>query len=84
MDDLAKAGGSNVIPIMEALHKEYVAYAQTHGGTWPIEVTGPQSLVNIVTGRAAQWRNAEPPKPVSTRNLEDEAKTFVPAPERRK
>jgi len=85
MDDLAKAGGANVIPIMESLHKEYMAYAQTHGGTWPIEVTGPQSLVKIVTGRAAQMRNAIPETKIKdTRNREDENKQFVPAPERRK
>lgn len=56
MDDLKQACGEHGTKVLEVLHKEYVEYAKSHGGTWPHSVAGPQSLVNVARGRAAQMR----------------------------
>jgi hypothetical protein len=86
MDDLKQACGEHGTKVLEVLHKEYVEYAKSHGGTWPHSVAGPQSLVNVARGRAAQMRTQTIEfvvQPKSTRRPEDEEGEWVPAPERR-
>lgn len=81
MDELRQACGEHGVKVLEVLHKEYVEYAQSHGGTWPHTVTGPQSLINVARGKAAHMRTEihQAPRPEHKPFVAEEIK-FIPRP----
>ena len=56
LTELVTASGEFGIDVLREHRRDFESYMQTHGGVAPFTISSPQSLVNVVRGKAAQMR----------------------------
>jgi DNA-binding MarR family transcriptional regulator len=57
MDDLKSAAGEFGLSALDEIRGEFESYMASHGGVAPFTVSGPQSLLNVMSAKVAQMRS---------------------------